>query len=246
MKLIVALSIGIFLLFSCKKPENRPCWKTAGTDTEMTIEVEPFSKLFLREHVEFVLVQDTVEKVVLSGGKNLLNFIAVSVTDQTLEIGNDNTCTFFRSYDKKVKAEIHFKSIENIHFEGSESLTNKGILNFSWLTVLIRDGAGPVNLNFDAYAVIATISHGWGDFTFTGDVNYANFNVWSNGFCNTYGLNIKDSITVVSATQGPMHINADQAKLKAETNGSGNIYYRGTPSSIAFNKYGLGDLLDDN
>ena len=246
MKLIVPMCFGILLLFACKKPENRPCWKTAGVDTELTIEVEPFSKLFLHEHVEFVLVQDTVEKVVLSGGKNLLNFIAVSVTEQTLEIGNDNKCTFFRSYDKKVKAEIHFKNIDNIHFEGSESLTNKGKLNFSWLTVLIRDGAGPVNLNFDAFAVIATISHGWGDFTFSGSVNYANFNVWSNGFCNTYGLSVKDSISVVSATQGPVHINADQAKLKAETNGSGNIYYRGTPSSIAFNKYALGNLLDDN
>ncbi len=246
MKPFVVVCVLLALAAACKKAENRPCWKTAGADTEMTIEVAPFAKLFLHEHVKFVLVQDSVEKVILSGGKNLLNFIDVSVADQTLEIGNDNKCTFFRSYDKKVKAEIHFKSIENIHFEGSESLTNKGKLNFSWLTLLIRDGAGPVNLNFDAYVVIATISHGWGDFTFTGNVNYANFNVWSNGFCNTYGLNVKDSITVVSSTQGPVHINADQAKLKAETNGSGNINYRGVPSSMAFNKYGLGDLIDDN
>ena len=246
MKPIVVLSFIVLVFSACKKPENRPCWKTAGEETELTIAVEPFTKMFLKEHVEFVLVQDTIEKVVLTGGKNLLNFIAVSVSDQTLEISNENKCTFFRSYDKKVKAEIHFKSIENIHYEGSESLTNKGKLNFSWLTLLIRDGAGPVNLNFDALVVIATISHGWGDFTFTGNVNYANFNVWSNGFCNTYGLNVKDSITVVSSTQGPVHINADQVKLKAETNGSGNIYYRGVPSSMTFNKYGLGELIDDN
>ena len=246
MKPIVVLSFVVFVLSGCKKPEDRPCWKTAGEEAEMTVALEPFTKLFLKEHVEFILVQDTVEKVVLTGGKNLLNFISVSVSDQTLEIGNQNKCTFFRSYDKKVKAEIHFKNIENIRFEGSESLTNKGKLNFSWLTLLIRDGAGPVNLNVDALAIIATISHGWGDFTFTGDVNYANFNVWSNGFCNTYGLNVKDSITVISSTQGAVRINADQVKLKAETNGSGHIYYRGVPSSISFNKYGLGELIDDN
>jgi hypothetical protein len=246
MKSIAILSFIVLFLSACKKPENRPCWKTAGEEIEMTIALEPFTKLFLKEHVEFVLVQDTVEKVVLMGGKNLLNFISVSVSDQTLEIGNENKCTFLRSYDKKVKAEIHFKSIDNIRFEGSESLTNKGKLNFSWLTLLIRDGAGPVNLNVDALAIIATISHGWGDFTFSGNVNYANFNVWSNGFCNTYGLNVKDSITVVSSTQGPVHINADQVKLKAETNGSGNIYYRGTPNSISFNQYGLGELIDNN
>jgi len=246
MKSFFVVCVLLVLAAACKKPENRRCWKTAGEETELTIAIEPFNKLFLKEHVEFVLVQDTVEKVVLTGGKNLLNFISISVADQTLEIGNDNKCPFFRSYDKKVKAEIHFKSIENIHYEGSESLTNKGKLNFSWLTVLIRDGAGPVNLNFDALVVIATISHGWGDFTFTGNVNYANLNVWSNGFCNTYGLNVKDSITVVSSTQGPVHINADQVKLKAETNGSGNIYYRGVPSSMSFNKYGLGELIDGN
>jgi hypothetical protein len=246
MKSIVALSLIILFISACKKPEDRRCWKTAGKEIEMTLPVAPFSKLFLHEHIEFVLVQDSIEKVVLTGGENLLNRISVTVSDGLLDIKNENKCAFFRSYDKKVKAEIHFKGIENIHYEGSESLTNKGKLNFSWLTLLVRDGAGPVNLNFDAYVVIATVSHGWGDFTFSGSVNYANLNVWSNGFCNTYGLKVKDSISVVSTTQGPVHINADQAKLKAETNGSGNIYYRGTPSSIAFHKYALGDLINDN
>ena len=64
MKPIVVLSFIVLVISACKKPENRPCWKTAGEETELTIAVEPFTKMFLKEHVEFVLVQDTIEKVV--------------------------------------------------------------------------------------------------------------------------------------------------------------------------------------
>ena len=114
------------------------------------------------------------------------------------------------------------------------------------MTFLIRDGAGPVTLNFNADAIYATISHGWGDFTFNGTVNYANLNVRSNGFCNTYGLKIINSLTVISNTQGYVKVNANNVKFKSQTVLDGNIYYKGIPSLITFNRYGKGDLIDAN
>jgi hypothetical protein len=246
MNKLIYFLCGILLLVSCSKPEDRECVKSAGEESSLEIVTPQVNKLFLHEHLEYVLVQDTIEKVVLTGGKNLLNFVLVDVSDGLLDISNTNKCHFLRSYKKKVKVEIHFIELINIHYEGTETLTNKDTLQFNWMTFLIRDGAGPVTLNFNVDAIYATVSHGWGDFTFNGTANYANLNVRSNGFCNTYGFKVKDSLTVISNTQGYVKVNASNTKFKCQTDLDGDIYYKGIPFLIKFNQYGTGDLIDAN
>lgn len=246
MRPLQLFGIIALLVIGCRKPEDRDCFKTVGDDTTLEIVPPSFNKILLREHLEYVLVQDSVEKIVLHGGKNLLNFVNVEIVDDVLEISNENKCNFLRTYKRKIKVEIHFIDLLNIHFEGTEALTNKGVLEFNWLTFLIRDGAGPVKLNFNAQSVNATISHGWGDFTFTGNVGYANLNVRSNGYCDTYGMQVQDSLTVISNTQGSVKVNANNVKLKAQIDADGDIYYRGIPTSIKLNQYGNGELINDN
>lgn len=246
MRPLQLFGIIALLVIGCRKPEDRDCFKTVGDDTTLEIVPPSFNKILLREHLEYVLVQDSVEKIVLHGGKNLLNFVNVEMVDDVLEISNENKCNFLRTYKRKIKVEIHFIDLLNIHFEGTEALTNKGVLEFNWLTFLIRDGAGPVKLNFNAQSVNATISHGWGDFTFTGNVGYANLNVRSNGYCDTYGMQVQDSLTVISNTQGSVKVNANNVKLKAQIDADGDIYYRGIPTSIKLNQYGNGELINDN
>lgn len=229
---------------SCKKAEFRSCVKSAGEEREREVLLEPYTTMFLREKVKYVLVQDTVEKVILKGGKNLLNFIECKVTDGQLEISNLNQCAFLRSYKHKVTAEIHFKDLINIRFEGTEPMTNVGTLNVGWLTFLIRDGAGPVNLKLNAEAIFAGISHGWGDFTFSGEVGYMNLNIRSNGYCDTYGMKVRDSLTVISNTPGLVKVNADQVPLVAELSGSGDIWYKGnTLGAPIVYQYSTGKLI---
>lgn len=239
-------SFFVLILVSCKKSEDRACWKSTGEETSVEMQLDPFSKVFFHEHIEYVLVQDSVEKIIITGGKNLVNFIKVDFVDGFLDVKNENKCFFLRSYKKKIRAEIHFKQINEIIFEGTEPLTNQGLLEFNWLNILIRDGAGSVKLNFKAESIFATISHGWGDFTFTGHTKQANFNIRSNGFCDTYGLTVVDSLTVVSNTQGITKINANGVKLKAQIDTGGDIYYKGTPFSVKLNQYGEGQLIDAN
>jgi hypothetical protein len=246
MKQFLVFTFILSILTACKKPEERTCFKRTGDIDTLEVSVGGFDKLFLHEHVEYELIQDSLDKVVLVGGKNLLGEIQLTVNEGLLDISNHNRCNFLRDYQKKVKAEIHFTNIINIHFEGTETLANRDMLQFDWLTFLIRDGAGPVKLNFNAQYVNAIVSHGWGDFTFKGTVNQANLNVRSNGYCDTYGMKVLDSLTVISNTQGTVKVNANGAKLKAQTEADGNILYKGVPSSIQFNQIGAGSLIDSN
>jgi hypothetical protein len=220
--------------------------KSAGTEDTLEIPLDSFNRLYLHSHIVYSLIQDSLNKVVITGGSNLLPHIRSTVTDGQLEISNENKCNFLRSYKKKVTVEIHFSSLINIHFEGSEPMTNRGTLKFDWLTFLIRDGAGPVNLNFDAQHVYANISHGWGDFTFSGNVQYANLNIRSNGYCDLLGMNIQDSVTVISNTQGDVKVKAQGIKLKVQTLSDGDVYYKGIPSLIEFDQFSNGQLIDMN
>lgn len=233
----------ISILVSCKKPEDRKCAKSTGETDTLEMALDIFDRLHLHEHLVYELIQDSTNRVVLQGGKNLLNLVNVTVSDGLLDIRNENRCNFLRSYKNKIKVEIHFTNISDIQFEGSEPMFSRGKLKFDWLTFLIRDGAGSVDLNFDAQRVYATISHGWGDFTFRGNVQHANLIIRSNGYCDLLGMNISDSVTVVSNTQGAVKVFADGIKIKAQTLADGNIYYKGTPAVIQFEKLSGGQLI---
>ena len=89
------MTLFLCSLYSCKPPNERNCFKGAGESDSLIVELPHFSKLVLDEHMTFVLVQDTVEKVRIYGGENLLNHIVLN-TDNSEEIiiSNENRCRF--------------------------------------------------------------------------------------------------------------------------------------------------------
>jgi hypothetical protein len=231
---------------ACKKPENRTCWKFTGEETELEIPVAEFDKLRLNPHIAYVLIQDSLDKVVIKGGKNLVNLIEVNVTDKLLEITNKNRCAFLRNAKKELIAEIHCTSVANIHYEGTEYLRSVGTIHSDYFTLLIRDGAGPVDLTMDSEFIDADISHGWGDYTFHGTTASARIGARSNGYCDVYDLAITDSVYVASDTPGNIKVRANGIPMAGFIKSSGNILYKGTPSSITVIRTGSGDVLNKN
>ncbi len=248
MRMLKTLSFVILFagIKSCKKAEDRQCFKSTGSIVSQEIGLPSFTKIDLNERIEYCLVQDSVFKVVLNGGENLLNDVKMSVSNDRLTITNENKCNFLRSYKKVIKAEIHFIDLTEINYRGTEVLTNIDTLNLPWLTLAILNSSGSVKLNLKSSSIFASASGGYGDFQLSGEVNYANLYIDNNGFCNTYDLNVKDSIRVVSNTMGAMMVNSNNTVLKADIKNGGNIFYKGVPSNIILNKIGKGQLLKEN
>jgi hypothetical protein len=230
-------------LLSCKKPADRSCFKSVGSETTKEISLASFEKLALKEHVRYVLIQDSLDKVVLKGGKNLLNLIETTVSDHVLEIKNKNRCNFLRSYKKVVTAEIHFTKLVNINFVGTEPLTSIGTIKTDYFAFYSRDGAGDVVLDLDAQFINAEADHGWCNYTFTGKTKAARISVKSNSYCDVAGLLVSDSIFVASESEGDIKINANQIPIKGYIKENGNVYYKGTPSSIDVYITGKGQVL---
>ena len=55
MKNLVYYFIVCTLLFSCKKPENRSCFKSTGTIVSKEIYLNEFDKLILNEHLTYTI-----------------------------------------------------------------------------------------------------------------------------------------------------------------------------------------------
>lgn len=240
---IILLAIG---LNSCRKAPDRACFKSSGKDAVREIEVGDFGALKLGQHLAYVIVQDSLDKVVIRGGENLVGLVVAEVENDRLTISNRNRCSFLRDEHKVIVVEIHCTKITNIHYEGSEYLHTQGTIVTDYFTLSVRDGAGPVVMDIKAIVIDADISHGWGDYTLTGEVDYARISARSNGYCDTYGLTVNDSIYVASETPGTVKVKADNIPMRGYMKGSGDIWYIGTPILIDVVRTGTGQVLNKN
>lgn len=246
MRIIVLFIAFVFILASCKKAEDRPCLKGVGDETTVEVELTSFETLFLGPYLNYVLVQDTVEKVILTGGENLVNFIGTNITDSELRITNDNRCNFLRTYKKSVTAEIHLVNINRIEFQGTKPLVCQNTLTCPILEIKIIEGAGAFNLKINNLSLKTHISNGWGNMVVSGSTNYANFNAGSNGVIDSYGLTVQDSLHVISKTPSTLKVNAEVTEFRVETSSSGDIWYVGAPIILEHIQSGTGELIDKN
>lgn len=240
----IIASVIFFFFLSCKKAENRVCVKSVGAEQVKEIDLPFFNKLQLYERIKFELIQDSINKVIIKGGKNLLSQIDIRISEDTLIIKNNNRCNFLRDYNKTVTAEIHFKELIELKYFGTELLTNKGVLNLPWFILSIISSSASVDLNLNSNVIYAS-SGNYGDFNLSGKTNVVYLDINNNGYCNTSNLIVKDSIKVSSRTMGIMKINADNTLLNAEIKNGGDVFYKGTPSSIFLKKTGKGELIKE-
>jgi len=246
MKQTLFIAVLILVFGACKKPENRKCFKSTGEDIEREIPLGNFDRLMLHPHVAYVLIQDSLNKVVIKGGENLVNFIECTVSDNLLEVTNNNKCAFWRNAKRELIVEIHCTAIVNVHYEGTEYLKSVGTIHSDYFTLSIRDGAGPVDLTMKSIVIDADISHGWGDYTLHGTTQIARIGARSNGYCDAQDLIITDSLYVASDTPGTVKVKANGIPMAGFLKSSGAIWYTGTPTAITVVRTGSGEILNKN
>ena len=246
---ISLLIITLFLcsLYSCKPPNERNCFKGAGESDSLIVELPHFSKLVLDEHMTFVLVQDTVEKVRIYGGENLLNHIVLN-TDNTEEIiiSNENRCRFLRYKNNEILVYIHFIHLDELIYNGSETLSNDGILQLDDIQITTTGAAGSINLNLTANEIYNYNELGWPDITLSGSCDFLRSEILGNMYINSKNLLVNESINYISRAGTLSNINADGCELKVELSGTGDLWYYGLPLSIDKKEYNSGKLIDKN
>src|SRR5690606_31052607 len=88
----------LLLFFGCDSESANDCIQSAGTTIRQEITVPTFNRILVERDLNMVLRQDSVAKVVIETGENLMPDVRVKVADGQLQLINENDCNFFRDY----------------------------------------------------------------------------------------------------------------------------------------------------
>lgn len=112
MKIKTFLFLGSLFTMGCNSPDSWDIFKTTGHTQTITRKLDYFNSVVINENVEFqILLQDTVSKVEISAGKNLLPKIRTSIKNGILQVTNDNKYNFLRSYSRLIRLKIYAKDL---------------------------------------------------------------------------------------------------------------------------------------
>lgn len=244
MKNTILFLILIIGLFSCKKAQERSCFKGKGdiVTTEVALDND-IDSLVLHDDIYYTLIPGKESKVVLTGGENLLPFIDFHSENGKLTVRNKNKCKFLRSLKNKIYASIYVDSITFIEYYGSRGLHNEDTLRSGELRLVITDGAGEVNLTLNNGYTSAVITYGVGNFILNGQASIGYLRCSKNSYCDTRNFKTLQKLIVNSNTQADMIVNANNTHLTADIGQKGNIIYTGSPTEKSVTYNGQGKLI---
>lgn len=243
---LISTTLILFMFLSCKKEEDRSCFKSIGEVISKEINFSPMEELVLKSDITYVLYKDDLDKIILKGGKNLLNFVAIHQTGKLITIENNNDCSFLRGYKDDIVVEIHFSELKKISFGGSKKMINLSPLQLDSLWINAFDGSGVIQLNVQTNYLKLSSDFGYTDFLINGTSDYLLCYLGGSSYASLYDLAVNDSITVVSNSQRDVLIKPAAIRLKAQLNQSGNVLYKGIPSSLFYTRFGKGELVNKN
>ncbi len=237
------VALILLVCFACKKSEDRTCFKTTGKRVTKVYSVGNYTLLKLHPYISYTLVPDSINYVEVSCGENLINFIKLDCQDSLLTISNENKCDFLRDLDRKIEVKIHIRKLNNLYFDGTERVVCSDTLNSDFLTVLLKDGAGTVDLIVNTISLDAQLSNGSGNYILSGLSAHTKISLSDKGFCDASKLVTKDSLRFNTTSFGDLKINASEVYVLGDIYNTGNVYYYGTPSLTKIMEWSSGRFI---
>ena len=131
----ILLILSVFVLISCNSEDANDCFQTTGNTVEQNYQVDDFSKIHVGAGVELHLTQGDENSVQIVSGSNLINDVAVTVTDGKLSIVDHNSCALFRGYAATV-AYVTAIDITEIRNASAFDVIGENAFTFSELELI--------------------------------------------------------------------------------------------------------------
>lgn len=241
-RIIFVSACCVMLLATCRKENACDCFKRTGDVIKESRTRDAFTSIFVQDRINVVLTEDTTlaQEIIVEAGENLLPLIKTEVVNGVLQIRNDNRCDFTRRYD--VPVTVYIRMSNNLAY-----VTNKGtalISNTDTCTSPLLNletlSAGDIKMNVSG-GIIYTFQHSAGDVELYGDANTINIFNTGGGFTISDQC-ISPYVWCYTKTTGKITC-YPRDQLDCEIQGSGHIYYRGTPVLINSLLGNTGQLL---
>jgi len=233
--------IIVILSISCSKEEHCGCFDANGKINSTQKTLDEFTELEIYNVFDINIKIDTINKIIITTGKNLIKGINLKVKNNRLIIRNLNRCNWSRKYIGKIKLEIHLKKLTYFNLKGScnvscsDTIYGNEIKFDNWADI------SNVNMIFNCNTLTYAIHAGTGNSNLSGKVGVGYY--WNHGYANFNFYELPTNFCyIMSNTTGSCNINVIN-ELGAEIYSNGDILMKGNPSTINLKKAGKGNLI---
>jgi len=226
---------AILGLTACNKSEN--CFTSSGELTRDTLTVTSFDSIYLFDNVTLVLTQDSINRVCVEAGKNIISGITAEVSGNNLVIHNNNSCNWLREYSNPMVyvSFSYYKQLLFLYYKSSGDMRSTNVLVNDSIEVHTWGGSGTIALHINCRKGTFVQHMGTVDFLLQGICEESNI------FAGDYGLfDLRDLRTGYTYIKNYGTNNCYvQAKheLNATVGSIGNIYYKTPPEPYLIIKH---------
>jgi hypothetical protein len=243
MKVIISILIlSTICIASCKKSKDRGCFKSSGDVTELEVSIDSIQKFRLFKGIVYNFYQDTLRKLVIKGGDNVIGFIDVTQGNYEVSINNLNSCDFLRDYDDKITVDIHYPHYTSIYAEPTEPMRFMDTLTGNQIKIELRNGGESLDLNVDVNRLLLNVSFGAGRINVYGRTGFLKLATQNLGRINALGIKADDMFIYQNSTTD-MPVNFDSTNVKVHFKGNGDVRFVGVPNVLEVTGDGDGEVI---
>jgi hypothetical protein len=236
MKIWNIFFVGI-LLVGCKDDSN--CLKSTGEIIKEQRILPYFSVIDIHDNIDLILSNDSLQKIEVEAGKNIIDNIKTEVVNYQLVIKNTNKCNWLRSYDKKIKVYVSQPALVELYNNSYGKISNIEQQLFDTLTIH-NYGNGELNMNIKCHK-LKFDSNFFGDINLYGEATDVLIHCFRLARLDTRYLKCQNMNITLDA-EGDVFVNAENSIIGKITS-KGNVYYYGNPPTTNFEDLGEGNFI---
>lgn len=236
---LIALGLTLMVFMGCE--DSWDLFQSEGENVTIEREIGSFNEIFLIDRVNAIIVQDTIEKFHLSGPKNLLTKVSTKIDNGCLKIIDNNSYGWVSGFDHSITATVHIKNLNRIYYEGIGNITSENQIVTDTLSIVSIKSSGDINLNINVDFFYCFFNHSMVDLNAEGNASGAHLQINGTGFLRCENL-VTGSCFVHNQGSGDI-IAHSIGYIAGIIEGSGNVYYTGSPNETVFIYKGRGSGL---
>ena len=243
MKVVKFLFLSLVCLnLSCSKDRLCNCFYKSGKTERKEIILDEFNEIHINNIFNVYLTQDTINKITIEGGKNLIPNIKATVDNKVLEISDKNKCNFLRNYEtRNLYISVKPNILRRIAIYGEINLYSTDTINSDELEIVVFSGIAQTDLILHNNVTRLTIHAATGSYTLRGISPTVYYYSFGTGWIFADKLK-SDYISVSNKSTGDAYIYASK-EISGNIDYIGNVYYSGNPAVINVIQTSKGRLI---
>lgn len=212
-----------FALWSCQKQD---CLQGAGKQTEVIKDLADFTHISINGIVTIILTEDTINRIRIQGGKNIVANTEISIADSSMYISHNTSCYMFKNQEHPL-LYIHVKSLRYITINEASALSTSGPLTHP-LHIYMNASLADITIELNTpYFSFSTWNKAGGRYQFSGYAETAQLR--AQYISQIYAPNLHTKrMKVTSNSIQDFYVWAEE-ELQVRSTKEGIIYYKGNP-----------------